>query len=133
MIVGKIAQIVDEGLVVLTVGAEHGVVPGMKMVVFEEGEEVRDPETGDSLGRVELVKGLLQVVHVQDRISQATGVPEGGEASSTVLSEKMVKENINFALQSKSRRMNVLREQMTGRRSAGPIRVGDGVRELPKA
>ncbi len=132
MIVGKVAQIVDENLIVLNVGVQHGVLPGMRMVVFEEGDEVHDPATQKSLGRVELVKGVVEVIHVQEHMSQATGAQDAGEKTGTVLSEKMVKENINFGVISRARRMNVMREEMVGRRSSGPIRVGDGVRELPR-
>ena len=132
MIVGKVAQIVDENLIVLNVGVQHGVLPGMRMVVFEEGDEVHDPATQKSLGRVELVKGVVEVIHVQEHMSQATGAQDAGEKTGTVLSEKMVKENINFGVISRARRMNVMREEMVGRRSSGPIRVGDAVRELPR-
>jgi len=130
MIVGKVAQIIDESLIVLNVGEAAGVTPGMQFVVFEEGDEVKDPESGASLGRVELVKGLIVVTHVQEHMSQATGAPEKSTSTDSVLSEKMVRENIDFAALQRARQMNVARDQMYGRKSTGPINVGDGVRQL---
>ena len=67
---GKIAKIIDESTVILNVGAKDGVTSGMRFVIYEEGEEVQDPDTGDSLGAWEVVKGEVAAKHVQERINQ---------------------------------------------------------------
>ena len=130
MIVGKVVQIIDESLIVLNVGEVSGAKTGMRFVVFEEGDEVKDPDSGNSLGHVELVKGIVVVTHVQEHMCQATGAAEQNAATGTVLSEKMVRENIDFGALQRARKMNVAREKMYGRKSTGPINVGDGVRQL---
>jgi hypothetical protein len=129
MIVGKVAQIIDESLIVLNVGSNNGVSVGMRFSVFEEGEKVLDPSTGVALENVEHVKGTIEIVHVQEKIAQATGKSDEYTGSKT-LSEKMVQENINFGVGKQLNKMNVVRDQMAGRRSGGPIKVGDGIRQL---
>ena len=51
---GKVATILGKGEVVLNRGREHGVRQGMMFEIFTpEGEEVWDPDTGETLGTVE--------------------------------------------------------------------------------
>ena len=56
---GKIAKIVDESTFVINVGRNEGVRKGMRFVVFDEGEVVVDPDTGETLEIWEVVKGEL--------------------------------------------------------------------------
>lgn len=64
----RVAEVIDKRTVVLNVGENYGVSKGDKFVVFEMGEEVEDPETGDSLGKLEIVKGKGKVIHVQPKM-----------------------------------------------------------------
>jgi hypothetical protein len=70
-VTGRIVKDLDVDRWVLNAGLEAGVEAGDRFVVFELGEEVTDPETGQSLGALELVKGYLRVAHVQARMSVA--------------------------------------------------------------
>lgn len=54
--------------VVISVGDTNGVTLDMRFVLYEEGEELYDPSTGEPLGQFEIVKGRGRVVHVQDRM-----------------------------------------------------------------
>ena len=65
---GLVAKVIDHRTVVLNKGAQDGISEGNKFVVFNLGEEVHDPKTGESLGILEEVKGKGKVVHVQDRV-----------------------------------------------------------------
>ena len=71
MITGKVAGILSDEKVVLNVGSEDGVKKGMEFVIFIESDHIIDPETGDDLGAIEMVKGRVKVYHVQDKMSQA--------------------------------------------------------------
>jgi hypothetical protein len=72
MIETKIAKIVSPTMVILAAGSEEGVKEGMEFLIYELGDEIRDPENGESLGRLELPKGRVRVQHVQDKMSFAT-------------------------------------------------------------
>ncbi|MCK5120023.1 MAG: hypothetical protein KAQ78_10580, partial [Candidatus Latescibacteria bacterium] len=82
---GKIAKIVDETTFLLNVGAQDGVRNGMRFVVFDEGDEVSDPVTGESLGVWEIVKGELIVTNAQERLSMAqTPIKQKAEKTETL-------------------------------------------------
>ena len=54
---------------VLGAGADKGVGIGMEFVIYEKGDEIIDPETKESLGCLEIVKGYVTVVNVQEKVS----------------------------------------------------------------
>lgn len=72
MIRTKVAQIIDPTQVILAAGEADGVREGMEFIIYDLSEPVRDPETGEDLGRIELPKGRVEVMHVSDKLSVAT-------------------------------------------------------------
>ena len=70
---GKVAKILGKGEeVVLNRGRSHGVRQGMLFEIFApEGEEVWDPDTGETLGTVEDVKAKAEVTEVKDKLAVA--------------------------------------------------------------
>lgn len=85
--IARIAKVLDERRLVLNRGAEHGVELGARYIVYEAGEEIHDPDSGESLGALEIVKGEAVVDHVQARISIVT--MERGDVRQKTLSEMM--------------------------------------------
>lgn len=69
---GKIAKILGNNEVVINRGRAQGVRQGMLFEIFApEGEEVWDPDTGETLGTVEDVKARAEVTEVKDRLAVA--------------------------------------------------------------
>src|SRR3712207_8149121 len=69
---GKVAKIMSKGEIVINRGRANGVRQGMVFEVFApEGEEVWDPDTGETLGTVEDVKAKAEVTEVKDRLAVA--------------------------------------------------------------
>lgn len=69
---GKVAKILGQGEIVINRGRGHGVRHGMVFEVFApEGEEVWDPDTGETLGTVEDVKAKAEVTEVKEKLSVA--------------------------------------------------------------
>jgi hypothetical protein len=69
---GKVAKILGNKEIVVNRGRKEGVRPGMLFEVFApEGEEVWDPDTGETLGTVEDVKAQAEVTEVKDRLAVA--------------------------------------------------------------
>ena len=64
-----VAKVLDQRKVVINRGSDAGVAMGQVFVVFERGEDVTDPASGESLGALELVKGKGHVIHVQQRMA----------------------------------------------------------------
>ena len=69
LIVGKIAKIQDKYRIIINKGRLDGVKPGMKFYVYDEGEEIIDPDTEQFIEKEEIRKGYLKTIHVQDNIS----------------------------------------------------------------
>ena len=69
---GKVAKILGNNEVVINRGRSEGVRPGMLFEVFTPGgEEVWDPDTGETLGTVEDVKAHAEVTEVKERLAVA--------------------------------------------------------------
>ncbi len=67
---GKVAKILGNNEVVINRGRGDGVRQGMLFEIFApEGEEVWDPDTGETLGTVEDVKARAEVTEVKERLS----------------------------------------------------------------
>lgn len=66
----KVAGILEEDFkIVINKGSRDGIFPNHEFLIYEMGEEIRDPDTNISLGRIEIVKGKGKVHHIQDRIT----------------------------------------------------------------
>jgi len=67
---GKVAQVLTDRDLVINKGAADGVKEGMTFKILNpRGSEVRDPDTNEVLGSVELVKILVKIVEVDAKLS----------------------------------------------------------------
>ncbi|MEM8719918.1 MAG: hypothetical protein AAGE84_11500 [Cyanobacteria bacterium P01_G01_bin.39] len=65
-----IARIITPTRIVINRGSEHGVKKGQKMLVYSlEENEIKDPNTGESLGHLEVYKGTGKIIHIQEKMS----------------------------------------------------------------
>lgn len=60
---GKIVKIIDEYRVVVNLGSAS-VKDNQLLEVYQPGQEVTDPETGEALGTLDFIKAKLRVVDV---------------------------------------------------------------------
>ena len=137
---GKVARILDEYSIVINVGRNNGVVNGMVFAVFvQSNEEVKDPDSGEVLGKMENIKEHVFVAHVQDKFSTCVagekdapcGEHESHEAqtlSGAMMAESMTARPGNSKLSNE--KLNVNTSEITGVPQLGPISVGDMVRAV---
>ena len=132
MITGKVAKILNEFQLVLSAGTKQGVKKGMVFVVYEVGEEIKDPESGESLGKLEIVKGEVEIYHVQDSICMAQSKALEKKGKSSVLSATLaeVTPYSKSKLEQEREKLFVKQSDVSGIRSAGPIAVGDLARSV---
>ena len=131
---GRVARILNDRSIVINRGSGGGVREGMRFVVFTELDDVADPESGESLGRLELVKARVVASHVQEKMTVCTAEPEGGpapaeDAAHHTLSAEMVAVSMH-ARAGEAGKLDVARSDITGLPKAGPIAVGDRVRSV---
>ena len=69
----KVARVLNSREIVITAGANNGVIVGMYFdVMDQQGDDIADPDTGEVLGSVERPKVRVQVTQIQDRIAIAS-------------------------------------------------------------
>ncbi len=137
---GKVARILDEYSIVINVGRNNGVVNGMVFAVFvQSNEEVKDPDSGEVLGKLENIKEHIFVAHVQDKFSTCVagekdapcGEHESHEAqtlSGAMMAESMTARPGNSRISNE--KLNVNTSEITGVPQLSPISVGDMVRAV---
>ena len=65
-----VAKVIDGYKLVINKGSEHGIRQGQRMLVYHvSDEDIKDPNTGESLGFLELVRGTGKIIFVQEKIS----------------------------------------------------------------
>lgn len=70
---GKIAKIISSWEVALNVGSDQGVEVGMLFdILSPKGFGVRDPETGEELGSIDVPKARVKVTRVNSKLSVAS-------------------------------------------------------------
>ncbi len=67
---GKVAQVISERDLAINRGSSAGVEIGMRFkVLSSEPSEIRDPDTDDLLGTVDVTKVEVEVVSVQENLA----------------------------------------------------------------
>lgn len=65
----KVAEMLDDYIVVINAGSEDGIKDGCVVMLYEMGGMIKDPDTGEELDELEIVKGTGVVTHVQPHIA----------------------------------------------------------------
>ena len=70
---GKVARVLNSREVAVNKGSDAGVKIGMIFKILStKGSEIKDPDTGEPLGSVDLAKTSVKVTAVKPRIAVAT-------------------------------------------------------------
>jgi len=71
-ITGKIIRILDRKTVIVNLGSEHGITEHSIFSIMGEPEQIVDPETGENLGEVTVVKSRVKASEVAEKFTIAT-------------------------------------------------------------
>jgi len=121
---GKILKILDQYRVVINLGSEHGVKEGMEFIIYEEGEMIKDPETGEDLENLEIVKGTVRVTTIQQKIS----IAESFEIVKKIYSPMKVIVDM-YREERVIKERKALTEEEIEAPETPPVKVGDLVRQ----
>jgi len=122
---GKILRIFDETTLLAGIGERDGLKRGDRVAVVERGEEIVEPETGESLGMLETIKVELVAVDVQERMSVLCTTVSVSGRETMPLSERMVRDSMPGDARE---RMNVASGAKAGLPSVSVVRAGDLLR-----
>jgi hypothetical protein len=129
-ICGKIAHIIDETHVILNIGSNQGVKLNQIFLIYQEGDEVFDPDTNESLGKVEITKGRIIVEHVQEKMAIAATEKKEPDVTShnKILSELMV--DASIPKDSEREKLKVDPYHLKPLPQVTSVRIGDLVRSI---
>lgn len=65
----KVVQIISPYKVVINAGADSELKEGQRFLVYALGEMIKDPDSGEDLEQIEIVKGTGVLVHLQKKIA----------------------------------------------------------------
>lgn len=69
---GKVAELIDDQTLVINRGTEHGVRIGMRFAVLNpRGAEIKDPDTKEVIGSVEIEKVVVKIVRLERMLAVA--------------------------------------------------------------
>lgn len=60
----KVIKIVDDETLVINAGYNDGIETGDKFEIYSTGEEIKDPDTNETLGTLDLVKEKVEAIDV---------------------------------------------------------------------
>lgn len=70
---GKVARILNARTLVINRGSTAGVTVGMQFAILNSrGADIKDPDTGEVIGSVELPKVIVKVVQVHENVAVAS-------------------------------------------------------------
>lgn len=72
-----VAQIIDSSTLILNKGSREGIKTGQEYIVYRLGDKIVDPETGEYLGRWEIVRGRGEIINVDEKFSVLKSVNRG--------------------------------------------------------
>lgn len=65
----QVAKVLSRTRLVLNVGSDDGIKEDSRFLVYSiDDEDITDPITGNSLGKLEYVKGTGHVIHLQEKM-----------------------------------------------------------------
>ncbi len=64
-----VAAVLSNGRVIINAGSADNIKLGQSFLIYAMGDEIADPVTQKSLGRIELIRGRGKVKHVQQNMA----------------------------------------------------------------
>lgn len=122
---GKIAEIIDTTTVVINRGYEHDVEEGMRFIIYEPGNEIKDPDTGDSLGTFEYVKAKVEATNVNEKFSTAETYETDTIPSAIMSIKSLMGQRVPQELP-----LDAETKDELPKHSATSVKVGDSVRQM---
>lgn len=65
----KVIKVIDNKTLVINAGFKKNIIDNYEFLVYEIGEELFDPDTNESLGKLEIIKGTAKPIHIQENMA----------------------------------------------------------------
>lgn len=127
LIKGKVAAIKSDYAIIINKGYEDGVEEDMKFVIYEEGDEIMDPDTKESLGRLEYYKAKVKVKIPSEKYSWAETYETYSVSSADWLAAVV---SVHSQVTRQERVKLPLNESIPVQKMSQIVKVGDLVRQI---
>jgi hypothetical protein len=121
---GCILRILSPYKVVINLGRVNNVKLGMRFVIYEEGEMIKDLN-GNDLEKLEITKGVVQVTNVQEKIC----VAESFHVEKKVYDPLAIMKSL-YPSEVEVKVKDKLAEVPETAPESPPVKVGDWVRQV---
>jgi len=81
----KVIKIVDEYTLVISAGAQHAIKANQVFEIYEPGDVIKDPETGEDFGTLDIIKVNIVVKNVLPKVSICTNQARNSSLASAVI------------------------------------------------
>lgn len=120
----------DKTQFVINKGSIHNVSELRKFLIVELGEKIVDPDTGEDLGALEIVKGYAKVHHIQEKM---TTLISNEYIYTPVIEEVIYKNNksrsiFNVALPQQEASSKITKEAQKTIKPLQDVKIGDCVK-----
>src|ERR1035438_3981163 len=89
----RVIKILNEFNIIVNKGRIDGINDFQRFLVYELGEQIVDPKTGRILGTLEIIKGRLKPIHIQENMTTAESDEYSTEKSQKLASYSTFVEN----------------------------------------
>lgn len=114
----KVVKIISEYEIVVNAGSAHGISRDDTLEIFVPGEDIQDPDTGESLGTLDTVKAYLNVKNVLSKMCVCTN------------DDSIVRNALESPfITHRTKRLNIDSSEISGGLTSRKIRIGDLVRK----
>ena len=125
----KIAKIINDHTIVINAGENKGIKENQKFqIIGKKGKEVKDPDTGESLGRLDELKGYVFATTIYPNMTIATSPARSTMGLPDSLTKMTAGIYQTTLFSSYHEPLNVDPNQITGGfspKESSPIVVGD--------
>jgi len=82
-----VIKILNDSKIAINRGSFHGIKDNQRFLVYQvEKEPLIDPDTGENLGNLEIVRGTGKAIHIQDKITTI-------ESDNKVYNKRIIRRN----------------------------------------
>lgn len=122
---GKIVKILDQYRVIINLGYKSGIKKDMIFIIYSEGEEIKDPDTDEVLGKIEYLKGKIKPIHIQDNFSIMETAEKEASVGFSGIIDLLASSKITYV----RKPLQIENKELKENNVEKLIRIGDLVRE----
>lgn len=121
----KVVEIISPYQIILNCGLESGYSNGQKFLIYGLGKTIKDPDTGEDLETLEIVRGKGKIIHLQNKICTIESI-EINETPTTITRKSPVGNTLSLLGMGPTEETQLRRDKMP----FDEVQIGDLARPI---